>query len=85
MRSYYRWQATTLPQERYYTVIAILGFICLTTAVRFIRHVMAGGRALTTTGAALVSAGAATWVTGSILDLGGHRAVGLMAAVWTAG
>ncbi len=40
---------------------------------------LARGRALTTAGVALVGAGAATWVTGSILELGGHRAVGLMA------
>jgi hypothetical protein len=41
--------------------------------------VQARGRALTTAGALLVGAGAATWATGSILELGGHRAVGLMA------
>ena len=80
MRIYYRWQATTLPQERYYTVIAFLGFIGLAIAVGFIRDVAARGRALSTTGAVLVGLGAATWVIGSILKLGGHRAVGLMAA-----
>jgi hypothetical protein len=80
MRIYYRWQATTLPQERYYTVIAIVGFICLATAVSWIRHVVSPGRALTTTGAVLVGVGAATWITGNVLVLGGHRAVGLMAA-----
>ena len=79
MRIYYRWQATTLPQERYLTTIAILGFICLAIAVNWFRDVLARGRALTTAGVALVGAGAATWVTGSILELGGHRAVGLMA------
>ena len=29
MRIYYRWQVTTLPQERYYISIAIAGFLCL--------------------------------------------------------
>ena len=29
MRIYYRWQVTTLPQERYYISIAISGFLCL--------------------------------------------------------
>lgn len=79
MHIYYRWQATTLAQERYYTAIAILGFICLATVAGLRRNVMARGRPLTTAGALLVGAGAATWVIGSILELGGHRAVGLMA------
>ena len=80
LRIYYRWQATTLPQERYYTVIAIVGFCCLATAVSRFRYVVARGSALTTTGAVLAGIGAAAWITGNILELGGHRAVGLMAA-----
>jgi hypothetical protein len=79
MRIYYRWQATTLPQERYYTVIAIAGFICLAMAASYLRDAGPRGRRLTRIGALLVGAGAATWITGSILQLGGHRAVGLMA------
>lgn len=79
MRIYYRWQATTLPQERYYTVIAIAGFICLAMAASYLRNAGTRGRPLTRIGALLVGAGAATWITGSILQLGGHRAVGLMA------
>jgi hypothetical protein len=79
MRSFYRWQATTLPQERCYTVIAIIGFICLAVAIRYVRDVAPRDRTLATTGAMLVGAGAATWITGAILELGGHRAVGLMA------
>ena len=79
MRIYYRWQVTTLPQERYYTVIAIAGFICLAMAASYLRDAGARGRRLTRIGALLVGAGAATWITGSILQLGGHRAVGLMA------
>ncbi len=79
MRIYYRWQATTLPQERYYTAIAIGGFICLAMAAGMRRDAVARGRPLTTAGALLVGGGAATWITGSILELGGHRAVGLMA------
>jgi hypothetical protein len=80
MRIYYRWQVTTLPQERYYTVIAFAGFICLAIAVTRFRDLLDRGPALSTTGAVLVGAGAATWIAGSILELGGHRAVGLMAS-----
>jgi hypothetical protein len=79
MHIYYRWQITTLPQERYYTSIAIVGFICLAVAASYLRGVAARGRTLATAGAVLVGAGAATWIAGSILELGGHRAVGLMA------
>ena len=32
MRIYYRWLVTTLPQERYYTAIAIAAFLCLATS-----------------------------------------------------
>jgi hypothetical protein len=79
MRIYYRWQVTTLPQERYYISIAIAGFICLAMAARYFRGTESRGRRLTKIGAVLVGAGAATWIIGSILQLGGHRAVGLMA------
>ena len=66
MHLYYRWQVTTLPQERYYSVLAIAGFICLALAVTWFRDLLARGRALSPTGAVLVGAGAATWIAGSI-------------------
>lgn len=79
MRIYYRWQVTTLPQERYYVSIAIAGFICLAVAAIYLRAMVGRGRPLASAGALLVGAGAAAWITGSVLQLGGHRAVGLMA------
>ena len=79
MRIYYRWQVTTLPQERYYTSIAIAAFSCLAIAARYLHDVVAHDRGLTRAGALLISAGAATWIAGSIVELGGHHAVGLMA------
>jgi hypothetical protein len=79
MRIYYRWQVTTLPQERYYISIAIAGFLCLAMAAFYFRATVGRDRPLAGTGALLVVAGAATWITGSVLQLGGHRAVGLMA------
>ena len=79
MRIYYRWQVTTLPQERYYISIAIAGFLCLAVAAIYLRAKVGRDRPLAGTGALLVGAGAATWITGSVLQLGGHRAVGLMA------
>lgn len=79
MRIYYRWQVTTLPQERFYTSIAIAGFLCLAAAAVFLRDLLAGDRALARIGALTIGGGALLWITGSVVQLGGHRAVGLMA------
>lgn len=78
MHAYYRWLVTTLPQERVYTCAAILGFGCLAGAGLF--AVPRGAdRAPSRAGGYLVAGGAATWIAGSVLWLGGHRAVGLLA------
>jgi len=79
MRIYYHWLGTTLPQERYYTSIAIAGFGCLAATGIFLRDLLDRDRALARTGALAVGAGALLWVTGSVFELGGHHAVGLMA------
>ena len=79
MRIYYRWQVTTLPQERFYVSIAIAGFLCLAAAAVFLRDLLARDRALARIGAMTIGAGALLWITGSVAQLGGHRAVGLMA------
>jgi hypothetical protein len=79
MRIYYRWQVTTLPQERFYTSIAIAGFLCLAAAALFLRDVLARDRALARIGALTIDTGTLLWITGSVMQLGGHRAVGLMA------
>jgi hypothetical protein len=79
MHIYYRWQVTTLTQERYYTSIAIAGFGCLAAAAIFLRDRLGRDRALTRIGTFAIGAGALLWITGSVLELGGHRAAGLMA------
>jgi hypothetical protein len=76
---YYRWLVTTLPQERFYTSIAIAGFGCLAVAALFLRDRLGRDRAPARIGAYTIGAGALLWITGSVLQLGGHRAVGLMA------
>ncbi len=77
MRSHYRWLATTLTQERLYVSIAIVGFLCLAAAVA--RDLLGRDRGSARTGAFLAGAGAGLWITGNVLVLGGHRAVGLLA------
>jgi hypothetical protein len=79
MRVYYRWQITTLFQERLYTSIAIAGFLCLAVSAVFLRDLLARDRTLARVGALAIGAGALLWTTGSVAQLGGHRAVGLMA------
>jgi hypothetical protein len=80
MRIYYRWQATTLRQERYYIAIAIAGFLCLAASAAFVEGPAGHDRAAARIGPLLVSAGCLLWIAGNVLVLGGHRAVGLMAA-----
>jgi hypothetical protein len=79
MRIYYRWFVTTLPQERYYVSIAIAGFLCMAATAVFLRNLLGRDRALARTGALATGAGSLLWITGSVAELGGHRAVGLMA------
>jgi hypothetical protein len=79
LRSYYQWQATTLVQERWYTVIAIAGFLCLVTVAFAVRDGLGHRPALAQAGALAIGAGAVTWIAGSLVQIGGHRAVGLMA------
>jgi len=68
-----------LPQERYYVSIAIAGFLCLAATAVFLRNLLGRDRALARTGALATGAGSLLWITGSVAELGGHRAVGLMA------
>jgi hypothetical protein len=76
---YYRWLVTTLPQERFYTAIAIGGFLCLALVAAFARDWLGRDAIAAIIGSFLAAAGAAAWIAGSLLELGGHRAVGLMA------
>lgn len=76
---YYRWLVTTLPQERFYSAIAIAGFLCLAMVAAFARDLLGRDRLPARAGALALGVGAVLWVTGTIVQLGGHRAVGLMA------
>jgi hypothetical protein len=80
MRLFYRWLAGTLPQERYYTSTAIAGFLCLAATASSARSLARRANTLAAIGALLIGAGSLLWITGNVLMLGGHRAIGLMAA-----
>lgn len=78
-RSYFDWVASTLPQERLYTALAIFGFCCLVGTSSLLLGRL-GRSAQSTIAVKAIDAGAGLWVTGNVLQLGGHHAVGLMAA-----
>jgi len=77
LSAYYGWFATTLQQERLDTAIAIVGFACVIVLGRLMAA--RDGSDRVRGGAALLALGSAVWIVGNILQLGGHRAVGLMA------
>jgi len=90
LRSYYHWFVTTLVQERWYTVIAMLGFLGVAAAAGVARGLFTSGHGLTSghgptsghvarIGGGLVGAGAVAWIATEVGRLGGHGAVGQMA------
>jgi hypothetical protein len=79
LRQHYRWLATTLPQERLYLSVAIAGFASLALVATGVPGLLGRGRTAARAGAFGIGTGAALWIVGIVLQLGGHRAVGLMA------
>jgi hypothetical protein len=79
LRDFYTWFAGTLPQERLDTGLGIVAMLCLVPVAGLLRDLF--GRAAPAAGWATsaLALGAVVWSTGNLLQLGGHRAVGLMA------
>jgi hypothetical protein len=73
------WLVTTLPQQRLNTGVAIAGFLCLVPLAAFARDLLGRDRVLARLGSLALPTGALLWVAGTLLQLGGHRAAGLMA------
>src|SRR5512133_2358455 len=69
----------TLPPERLDTGVAIAGCLCLLPLAAFARDLLGRQRALGRIGSLAMLAGALLWVTGNMLQLGGHRAADIMA------
>jgi hypothetical protein len=74
----YGWFVSILNQERFSTTIAIAAFLCLAVVALLLGRRLAA-RPVASVGCAAVGIGAVLWVAGAVLQLGGHRAVGLMA------
>jgi hypothetical protein len=79
MHIYYRWLVTTLPQERLYISVGIAAFLCLAGVAGVVQDLVARDSTLARVCALTISSGALLWIAGSVVLLGGHRAVGLMA------
>jgi hypothetical protein len=78
LRIFFRWVVSTLPQERLYTSIAIVGFLCLAATAISFRNSVSLGSSAALVGAFAVSAGSTLWIVGNVVQLGAHRAVGVM-------
>ena len=76
---YQAWLVTTLHQERLYTGIAVVGFLCLAAVAVFMRDAIGRERPLARIAAMAIVLGAALWVGGNVAHLGAQRAVGLLA------
>ena len=78
LEGYFEWFDTTLVQERLDTALAILGFGALIVVGLAIRERLSERDPRTAVGAVAVTIGSMLWIVGNVLQLGGHRAVGLM-------
>ena len=77
-RIFYDWVVSTLPQERWYVSLAILGFLSLATVGMLMRRPTSHDQ-MSAAGALTLAMGSTLWIVGNLFQLGGHHAVGLMA------
>jgi hypothetical protein len=83
LRAFYDWFLTTLTQERLDGLIAIVGFVALIGVSLTLRVVFGRERPLSLIASSAITLGSVLWITGNLLQLGGHRAVEIMARVNT--
>jgi hypothetical protein len=79
MHRFYEWFATTVVQERFDLAVAIGGAVCLGLVALNLARLFDRGEPAALVGAYAIGIGGAIWSIGSLVQLGGHRAVGLMA------
>jgi hypothetical protein len=71
-----RWLASTQPQERVYTAVAIVAFICLAATARSLRERRRS--AIASLGVLGIGIGIVLWITENVLHLGATYAVGML-------
>ena len=79
LRAFYHWFAGTLLQQRLYMAIAIGAFAAFAALALLARQVLAPASSLAAAGSRAITAGVIAYGTGTVIFLGGHQAVGLMA------
>jgi hypothetical protein len=79
LRVFYHWFAGTLLQQRLHLAIAIGAFAAFAAVALLARQVLDPAGALAAAGARAITAGVIAYGTGTVIFLGGHQAVGLMA------
>jgi hypothetical protein len=77
-RQFMAWFVTTLHQERLYTGIAAVGFLCLVASAMFVRDLIGRDQPLARIAVAVIVTGSTLWIVGNVAQLGAHRAVGLL-------
>ena len=79
LEGFYDWYITTLMQERLNILINFVGFLALIGVVLALRELFGRDRSFGILAAASATLGAVLWIVGNLVQLGGHRAVELMA------
>src|SRR5215475_5674558 len=79
LHRWYQWFVTTLPQERFDTATALVGMFSLVVVAATLRGRFGRSATLSRIGGYALGLGGVMWTIGDTLQLGGHRAVGLMA------
>lgn len=79
LEGFYDWYVTTLTQERLNILVNIVGFLALIGVALALREKFGRERPLGVLAAAAATLGSVLWIIGNVVQLGGHRAVEVMA------
>ena len=79
LEGFYDWYVTTLTQERFLILVNFVGFLALIGVAVALREVFGRERPVGVLAAAAATLGSVLWIIGNIVQLGGHRAVEIMA------
>ena len=79
LEGFYDWYVTTLIQERLNILVNAVGLLALIGVALALREAFGRGRSVAILGAAAVTLGSLLWIVGNVVQIGGHRAVELMA------
>lgn len=79
LEGFYDWYVTTLMQERVIILINIIGFLALIGVALALGELLGRERPIAAVAAAVATLGSLLWIVGNMVQIGGHRAVEIMA------